>query len=583
MKQNSHSLFFRETTLGNCLQWAPLSVALMGLGVPAYAQLSGGAAIEQQQLQRQQERERELRERMAPNADTLQPHTKPAELEIPKNETPCFALHTLELTGEKLEQVPWLKASAGIDLSVSPCVGAKGVEVILARMQQAVLEHGYVTSRVMVVPQNLKDGVLTVAFIPGVLRAIRFTPESTGNTSLSTALPSKPGELLQLRDIEQGLENLKRVPTSDADIQITPAEGPDAKPGQSDLMIAYQKINPLRFNVALDNGGTKSTGKTQGTGTISWDNPFGLNDLMYFSFGGGLGNGGNKGTETRAAQYSLPLGYWLLALSGSYNKYHQGVAGAYQNYTYSGESSDLDLKLSRVVFRNASSKTTVGIKAFQRSSNNYIDDVEIDVQRRRTSGFELSLNQRSYVGNAVVDANLAYKRGTGAFAALRAPEEPFGEGSSRMKLFIADLALSKPFELADTKLKFTSTWHGQWNKTPLTPQDRIGIGGRYTVRGFDGESTLLAERGWYWRNELSTPLSLGAAGNAEAFVGLDTGHVSGPSAQYLVGQSLTGAAIGLRGAWRNLSYEVFLATPVKKPEHFRTSRTNLALSLAYSF
>jgi hemolysin activation/secretion protein len=153
------------------------------------AQLSG-AAIEQQQLQRQQERERELRERMAPNADTLQPRTKAIELEMPKSETPCFALHTLELTGEKLDQVPWLKAAAGIDLSARPCVGAKGVEVILARLQQAVLEHGYVTSRVMVVPQNLQGGVLTVAFIPGVLRSIRFTPDSTGDTSLIAALPS---------------------------------------------------------------------------------------------------------------------------------------------------------------------------------------------------------------------------------------------------------------------------------------------------------------------------------------------------------------------------------------------------------
>ena len=572
-----------DSTRNKCLLWAPLTIALLGIATPAFAQLSEGAAIEQQQLQRQQERERELRDRMAPNVDTLQPQAKPAVLEMPQNETPCFPIHTLEVTGEKLDRVPWLKDSAGIDFSTKPCIGAKGVEVILAKMQQAVLEHGYVTSRVLAVPQNLKDGVLTVAFIPGVVRQIRFTPDSTGSTSLLTALPSKSGELLQLRDIEQGLENLKRVPTADADIQITPAEGPDVAPGQSDLVITYKKINPLRFNVALDNGGTRSTGKVPGTGTVSWDNPLGLNDLMYFSFGGGIGNGGNKGTETRAAQYSVPLGYWLLAVTGSYNEYHQGVAGAYQNYTYSGESSNLDLKLSRVVFRNASSKTTLGIKAFQRTSNNYIDDVEIDVQRRRTSGFELSLNQRSYLGNAIVDANLAYKRGTGAFAALRAPEEPFGEGSSRMKLFIADLALNKPFELANTKLKFSSTWHGQWNKTPLTPQDRIGIGGRYTVRGFDGESTLLAERGWYWRNELSTPLNLGAAGNAEAFVGLDTGHVSGPSAQYLVGQSLTGAAIGMRGALRNFSYEVFLATPVKKPEHFRTARANLALNLAYSF
>lgn len=572
-----------ETKNSQCFHLMPLWLALMGLAAPAFAQLSGGAAIEQQQLQRQQERERELRERMAPKADTLQPKARPETLAMPVGETPCFSLHAIELTGPRLDQVPWLGPSAGIDLGARPCVGAKGVEVVLARMQQALLEHGYVTSRVMVVPQNLNDGVLTVAFIPGILRAVRWTQESTASTSLRTALPSRPGELLQLRDIEQGLENLKRVPTSDADIQIMPAEGPEMEPGQSDLVITYKNISPLRFNAALDNGGTQSTGKIQATGTVSWDNPLGLNDLMYFSFGGGVGNGGNRGTETRAAQYSLPFGYWLLALSGSYNKYHQGVAGAYRNYTYRGESSNLDLKLSRVVFRNASSKTTAGIRAFQRTSNNYIDDVEIDVQRRRTSGFELSLNQRSYLGNAILDANLAYKRGTGAFAALRAPEEPFGEGTSRMKLFIADLALSKPFVLGGTQLRFSSNWHGQWNKTPLTPQDRIGIGGRYTVRGFDGESTLLAERGWYWRNELSTPLNLGVAGNAEAFVGLDTGHVSGPAAQSLVGQSLTGAAIGLRGAWRNLSYEVFVATPVKKPEHFRTSHTNLALSLAYSF
>jgi hemolysin activation/secretion protein len=53
------------------------------------AQLSG-AAIEQQQLQRQQERERELRERMAPNADTLQPRTKAIELEMPTSETPAL-------------------------------------------------------------------------------------------------------------------------------------------------------------------------------------------------------------------------------------------------------------------------------------------------------------------------------------------------------------------------------------------------------------------------------------------------------------------------------------------------------------
>ena len=266
-------------------------------------------------------------------------------------------------------------------------------------------------------------------------------------------------------------------------------------------------------------------------------------------------------------------------MTGSQNSYEHNVAGFLENYHYSGESSHLDLKLSRVIYRSASSKSTVALKAFHRQSSSYIDDTEIDVQRRRTSGYELSLSQRSYWGAAVWDASLAFKRGTGAFGALEAPEEPWGEGTSRMKLYTADIALNRPFAVAGRKFKLSSSWHSQWNLTPLTPQDRIGIGGRYTVRGFDGESSLLAERGWYWRNEIALPMYA----SAEAFIALDAGRVSGPSAKDLAGQSLAGAAVGVRGVWRSLSYEVLLATPIKKPEHFQTAKANLACNLAYSF
>ena len=31
----------------------------------------------------------------------------------------------------------------------------------------------------------------------------------------------------------------------------------------------------------------------------------------------------------------------------------------------------------------------------------------------------------------------------------------------------------------------------------------VSIGGRYTVRGFDGEYTLTGESGWYWQNEIA--------------------------------------------------------------------------------
>jgi len=535
--------------------------------------------LEQQQLQRQQERDRALRERIAPDVDALPGAAAPPALELPENESPCFALQEIRITGVHANELPWLEQASGLDLRRRPCIGAQGVQVILARMQHALVARGFITSRVMVAPQNLQGGVLEIAFLPGVLREVGFGPDSAGEASILGALPLRPGELLQLRDIEQGLENLQRVPTADADIEIVPSEGPDAVPGQSDLRVRYRSARPWRMNLALDDGGTKSTGRIQGAATLSWDNPLQRNDLAYLSLGRGLRNSGGRGTRNAALHYSVPWDYWLLGLTASTHRYHQTVAGAYEDYRYSGKSSQLDARLSRVIHRSASSRTTASVRAFHRASSSFIDDTEIEVQRRRTSGHEWALAQRSYLGSTVLDANVALRRGTGAFGALRAPEEPWGEGSSRMKLQVVDLALGRPFRLGDQRLRWSTAWHGQWNRTPLTPQDRIAIGGRYTVRGFDGENTLLAERGRYWRNELA--LALGAG--AEAFLALDTGRVSGPSARYLAGRSLTGAALGVRGAGRGFSYELLVGAPVRKPEHFRTAHTHLGFNLAYSF
>ena len=109
-----------------CCNYRSTSIAILlaGTSCSAFAQLSGAAAIEQQQQQRQQERERELRDRMAPDADILRPTTTAATLEIPENESPCFNLHRLELTGKKLTQVScgssWGSHSVGTEYGFHP-------------------------------------------------------------------------------------------------------------------------------------------------------------------------------------------------------------------------------------------------------------------------------------------------------------------------------------------------------------------------------------------------------------------------------------------------------------------------------
>ena len=215
-----------------------LSAVEGGLIVPA---LPAAPAV---QDQLQQERERALRQQMDQSPDVRLPRTAtPVGAEqFPANETPCFTITRIVLVGESAEQFQFaLKAvTEGDDPALGRCLGVQGINVVLTRVQNAIVAKGYVTTRVLVTPQDIKSGELSLTVIPGRISAIRFTPDSSTRVSKWNALPMREGDLLNLRDIEQGLENFKRVPTAEADIQIEPAACADAKPGESDLVIRYQ-------------------------------------------------------------------------------------------------------------------------------------------------------------------------------------------------------------------------------------------------------------------------------------------------------------------------------------------------------
>ncbi|WP_055333874.1 POTRA domain-containing protein, partial [Ralstonia solanacearum] len=68
------------------------------------------------------------------------------------------------------------------------------------------------------------------------------------------------GDLLNLRDLEQGLEQMKRVASQDVDMQIVPTD----VPGMSDVVISVKRAKPWTVVAAVDNSGTRSTGKLQG-------------------------------------------------------------------------------------------------------------------------------------------------------------------------------------------------------------------------------------------------------------------------------------------------------------------------------
>jgi len=523
-----------------------------------------------QELLRQQERERVRREQLEAAPETRFPEMPRAVSgQLPLEEHPCFLITHIQLIGEDANYFLWAVAAADPkdDPATGRCLGTTGINVVMSRIQNAIITRGFITTRVLAGPQDLTSGILQLTVVPGKISTIRFAAEHYAKTGIWNTVPAASGDVLNLRAIEQALENFKRVPTVEADIQITPAESTQAQPGESDVVITWQQRRPpLRLNMGLDDAGSQQTGKLQANLTLSLDNLLHGSDLFYIHAHHDVLNSHHKGSRGYTTHYSIPYGYWLLAASVNNYNYRQTVFGFNQNYIYSGKSDNAELRLSRLIYRNATRKTGIYGRGWVRRSHNFIDDTEIEIQRRRTAGWELGVTYRHYIGVATLDAEVAYKRGTGAFNAMRAPEEKQGEGSSRPQIISAHTQWQVPFQIGMQSWRYSTYWRAQWNRSTLVAQDRFAIGGRYSVRGFDGESSLLGQRGWIVRNDLGLGIGLGQ----EFYLGTDYGYVGGLSKNHLSAHHLAGAVLGMRGSIQRVTWDIFIGTPINKPQGFKS-------------
>ncbi|MBU6369291.1 MAG: ShlB/FhaC/HecB family hemolysin secretion/activation protein [Burkholderiales bacterium] len=395
---------------------------------------------------------------------------------LPADEQPCFALTQIILDSgadplpKGLQEALSLGPDNNADNPMGQCIGAQGVQLLIDRVQNALISQGFVTSRVLAAPQNLQTGTLTLNVFMGKLADIQWADPPSGQFRRArawNAVPAQKGDFLNMRDVEQALENFKRVPTAEADIQIVAAD----EEGHSNLLINHSQPRFLRLNLTLDDSGTPSVGKQQASATLSYDNWLTLSDLFYITVTQDTGvakEPGSRGTHGKTWHYSIPFGYQWLTINHSQSSYYQTVAGLNQDYVYAGTSETSDLKVSRVVQRDAAGKTIAGLKAFKKQSNNYIDDTEVEVQKRVVGGWVWDIAHKRSLGQASLDTTLSYKKGTGNFGSIAAPEEATNEGTSRMRIWNADTYLSLPLTLAEKAFTYSLNWRYQLNQTRLT-------------------------------------------------------------------------------------------------------------------
>lgn len=358
---------------------------------------------------------------------------------------------------------------------------------------------------------------------------------------------------------------------------------PTSSPGESDVVIDVKRTKPWSVVASVDNSGTRATGKLQGNLSLGLDNPLGLNDVLALSANQNLELGDKRlGSHGFNGSYSVPWGYWTATLSGNTNTYYEQIAGVNQTFVSSGNSQTAAFRLARVLSRSQNDVFGMQLQLSKRFGESFIDDTSIPTQKRDNTFIEAGLTDRHYFGAAQFDGTLAYRQGVGG---LGATSDPSPDGPTyRFHMAVVDANLSVPFAVAKQNFRYVSTVHGQFTNDTLFYIDDLTIGSRYTVRGFDGETMLAAEKGFYWRNELQW--AIGQTGQA-LYAGIDYGHVYGPNTAFLAGTQVAGAVIGIRGSLptriAGFAYDLFAGTPIYKPAGFPTARVTVGFQMTAQF
>lgn len=534
--------------------------------------------IQQEQLQQDRDTQRERNLRFdAERVGTVV--SEPALIDVPsdKNGT-SFYIKQIQLDGVPKELSFLNKIARKHERKH---VTVSDITNIRNAFQRKLLDKGYVTSQVYIPEQNLNAGTLQFMVIPGRVEDIRYS-DSSAHGPWRTAFPVRPGDILNIRDVEQGLEQMKRVSSQSVTMQLLPG----TSVGTSIIELSIKQDKPVHGSISFDNSGLESTGVYQGSFTSSFDQVFRANDTFTMSLSGDLsGSGSIKGTRAASLNYVIPHGKDTFSVSFSKSRYHQTIQSNPYDFTYSGKSTTMKAKWNHVWSRTQREKRAFDISISTRHNHRFINDVEIPVQALRTTSMEFGVSNRKYIGNATLYSRLGFQWGIGALGAQ--PEHKasvaMGGPTSRYHMWLVDVDYRKPFIMGHRPASFTSSFHGQWVQggKRLYSVDTINIGNRYSIYGFDGEYTLMGDSGWYVRNEVSSVIP---RLNTEVYLGLDVGAVYGKSTESLVGKTIAGTAVGVRGNYvSGLLFDAFVSTPLYKPQGYHTKKFYSGFTVGYRF
>ncbi|MEX0447622.1 ShlB/FhaC/HecB family hemolysin secretion/activation protein [Xenorhabdus sp. SGI246] len=510
--------------------------------------------ITQQQkdlLQQAQQQRDDIR-----NSVTLSPLSVPASDD---EDSFCHPIHQIQFEGAES-----LSTSAQQTLSkpyLSHCLTVGKINELVRKVSNTYIEKGYVTSQAGLNEQDLSTGILTITVMEGKVSTIRLDGEMP--LALKMAFPQMADKPLNLRDIEQGMEQLNRLPSQQITIDIQPA----AQPGYSDVILKRTESQlPLHTSLGIDNSGQKNTGREQINATLGLDNPLHLADLWSISASRNSDFRHNHQNWSITSGVTIPYGYWSFDYQYARNSSFQMIPVGTDSYRYESKGQTHQLKINRTLYRDGQQKLALNMGLVHRQTSNTAAGVKLSVSSPTLSAVSLGASYSTTLAGGYLTFNPTFSHGLDMWGATKDNSGVRDVPKSQFRKF----SLSSSYFMPVTEnIYYLTSLYGQFTPDNLYASERLSLGGQYSVRGFK-EQNLIGNNGGYWRNELNWKLAkLPLVGELSFNSALDTGWLKNNKKGQIEGGHVTGASLGISFNHNRMNQAVTVGKPLVYPAYLR--------------
>ncbi|MCX5782115.1 MAG: ShlB/FhaC/HecB family hemolysin secretion/activation protein [Elusimicrobia bacterium] len=374
---------------------------------------------------------------------------------------------------------------------------------IQTKLQNLYMNKGYTAARVYIDINTLPQGILKFVVLEGVIEKIRFS-DKQDPLPIFMAFPFLEGNVFNIRNIEQGLEQMNKIKSNDVVMNIVPGE----KEGETIVELKNKPSRRTRLNIGVDNAGSETTKEYRNTTGLEIDNFFRLNDNLTLNYVRGLNDKEDEFySNTYSAIMSIPFGYWTFSANYSKSFYLTTVPGLFGNIQSKADSYTQGLSVDKMLFRGQRYRFSSGVKISRKEVNSFL--IQGIISQKLPSSMqiapaELYIMDTHYLENGSLMIRLNYIRGLDAFGAQKDPQDiKIGDPKAQYEALGALGYFYSIFNVPGVNfpLTYMANFRAQYSWYDLLGSEQFGT----SVRGFK-DGGVSGESGFSISNDITTPL-----------------------------------------------------------------------------